>query len=276
MIGNASYVLVPILLAALGGLMSERAGVLNIGLEGLMLLGAFGGVVGTAFTGSLVVGLITGALFSSLLALIYSVACLELRSNIFIAGLGVNLLAVGLIPYLSRLLFDTGGNIRIPDAPAFPTLLGLPITIYGAVLITALIHVVLNHTRLGIRIRAVGENESILASRGMRPRRYQRIAITLSGILAGLAGAEMALRLGVYVPRMSGNRGWIALVAVFLGTRRPFGVLAASALFAVLEALSGAAQGANNFSGTLLLALPYALTLVGIVVYSALARRRVE
>jgi simple sugar transport system permease protein len=213
-----------------------------------------------------------GALLSSLLALVYSVACLELRSNIFIAGLATNLLATGIVPYLSQLFFRTTGVVRVEDTTVLPRLLGVPVTTYGAVFVVAAVYALLNHTRFGLRLRAVGDSESILESRGLRSRHYQRLALVLSGTLAGLAGAELALRLGVYVPNISAGRGWIALVAVFLGMRRPFGVLAAATLFATLEALSVAAQASGMIPASLLLAAPFACTFVAIVIYSAVGR----
>jgi ABC-type uncharacterized transport system permease subunit len=270
---NATYLMVPILFAALGGLFSERAGNLNIGLEGLILLGAFMGIVGTYLTGSILVGMLFGSAAGSILALVYSVACLELRSNIFIAGLAINLLAAGLVPYLSQLIFGTKGVVQLTEPATIPAVLGVSVTVFLAVAVTAVVHYVLGHTRFGIRIRAVGEDPAILESRGLQPRAYQRMAMILSGTFAGFAGAEMALRLGVYVPNISAGRGWIALVAIFLGVKRPFGVLAAATLFAVLDALSGAAQGLLTIPGTLLLGLPHALTLVAMVIYSAVSRR---
>lgn len=108
----------------------------------------------------------------------------------------------------------------------------------------------------------------------MRPRLYQRIAIVASGGLAGLAGADIALRLGVYLPNISAGRGWIALVAIYLGARNPIGLIAAALLFAAVEYLAGAAQGFSSIPGTVLTGLPYLITMVAMVVYAIAARRR--
>ena len=277
MILNAVELMVPILLAALGGLLTERAGVLNIGLEGLILTGAFAGIAGANLTGSLAGGLLTGAFAGLLLAALYSFACLELRANIFVAGLATNLLAAGVVPYLSALLYGTKGVVRLAAEPGFPSVAGVSLMVPISLVLAGGITIMLFQTPFGIRLRAVGGNPSALAARALDPRRYQRAAMLLSGVFAGLAGAEVSLRLGVYLPNISAGRGWIALVAIFLGVRHPIGVVGAAAVFALFESFAGAAQGFTNIPGTLLLGLPYLITLAAMVLYSALGRKaRVE
>ncbi len=273
MIANALELMVPILLAALGGLLTERAGVLNIGLEGLILAGAFAGIVGANAFDSQLAGLFVGAAAGGLLAALYSVACLELRANIFVAGLATNLLAAGIVPYLSALLYDTKGVVRLTGEPGFASLFGVSIMVPIALVFAAVVAIALYETPFGIRVRAVGGSPAALSARALDPRRYQRAAMLLSGVFAGVAGAEMSLRLGVYLPNISAGRGWIALVAIFLGARHPLGVVGAAAVFAFFESFAGAAQGFTDIPGTLLLGLPYLITLAAMVVYSALGRR---
>ena len=273
MIANALELMVPILLAALGGLLTERAGVLNIGLEGLILAGAFAGIVGANAFDSQLAGLFAGAAAGGLLAALYSVACLELRANIFVAGLATNLLAAGIVPYLSALLYDTKGVVRLTGEPGFASLFGVSIMVPIGLVLAAIVAIALYETPFGIRVRAVGGSPAALAARALDPKRYQRAAMLLSGVFAGVAGAEMSLRLGVYLPNISAGRGWIALVAIFLGARHPLGVVGAAAVFAFFESFAGAAQGFTDIPGTLLLGLPYLITLAAMVVYSALGRR---
>ncbi|MEE8442035.1 MAG: ABC transporter permease [Spirochaetia bacterium] len=275
MIGNAVQLAVPLILAGLGGLLTERAGVLNIGLEGMILIGAFGGILGANATGSLLVGFLVGAGFGLALGVIFSLACIELRANIFIAGLATNLLAVGTVPYMSELVYGTKGVVRLNDARQLPELLGVGVTLHLALLAALIVWVLIYHTPFGLRLRAAGNNPPALEARGVPPSRYQRAAMLLSGLLAGAAGAEIAIRLGVYLPNLSAGRGWIALVAVFLGYRRPLGVVIAAVVFAFFEVLAGSAQGFLEIPGTVLLGLPYLFTVIAMVVYSALRRRRV-
>jgi simple sugar transport system permease protein len=274
MIGNALELAVPLMLAGLGGLLSERAGVLNIGLEGMLLVGAFAGIAGANAAGSLVVGFAAGGAAGLLLAAVLAVACLRLEANIFVAGLATNLLAAGIVPYVSELIYGTRGVVRLRGAGEVPELFTLGLPFYLALVVALVVWVVVYHTSFGLRLRAAGENPDALAARGVRSGSYQLAAILLSGLLAGVAGAEVAIRLGVYVPNISAGRGWIALVAVFLGYRHPGGVVLAAVFFALFEALAGSAQGFVNVPGTVLVGLPYLVTVIAMVVYSAVRNRR--
>lgn len=282
MIFNTVELMAPILLAAIGGLFAERAGVLNIALEGLILVGAFAAISLGAVTGSVTLAFAAAAGASVMLASIFAFAALRLRANIFVAGLATNLFAAGLIPFISNALYSTKGVVRLSGVPAVPRLMpalrSLPvigpvffahtISVYLALATTVVAAVVLAKTRFGLRISAAGLNAEGLRARGCRPEQYQAIAILVSGALSGLAGAAIVLRLGVYLPNISAGRGWIALVAIFLGYRKPFGVLIAAFVFALSESLAVAAQGQLQIPGTVLLALPYLLTVVAMIGYS--------
>jgi general nucleoside transport system permease protein len=272
MSANALDLMVPILIAALGGLLTERAGVLNVGLEGLILVGAFASVVGANLTGSFAVGFVFGCAAGLTLAALYSVACIELRANIFVAGLATNLLAAGIVPYASALVYGTRGVVRLAVTPGFPRVFGVSVTVPLAVVVALAVSVALFETPFGIRLRATGGNPAALVARALRPDRYRRIAMLASGVFAGAAGAEVALRLGVYLPNISAGRGWIALVAIFLGVRHPLGIVAAAFVFALFESFAGAAQGFTDIPGTLLLGLPYLITLAAMISYSAVGR----
>ncbi|TVR34469.1 MAG: ABC transporter permease [Spirochaetaceae bacterium] len=288
MIFNAVEIMTPILLAALGGLFAELAGVLNIALEGLILAGAFAGILAGAASGSLVVGMLAGALAGGLLAAVFTFFSIRLRANIFITGLAVNLLAAGSIPFISTWMFGTKGVLRFPDLPRLPRLLegvtsgvgfidsllfGHSATVYLAWLLVPLALVALYRTPFGLRLRAVGAREDSVIIAGVDAVAYRRIAVLISGVAAGLAGAAISLRLGVYLPNISAGRGWIALVAIYLGYRHPIGILIAALLFGFTESLAGAAQGLLAIPGTVLLGLPYAITVVAMITYSALRAR---
>ena len=274
MVVNSLELAVPLILAALGGLLTERAGVLNIGLEGMILIGAFGGIVGANATGSLAVGFIAGAALGLALSAIMSVACIELKANIFIAGLATNLLAAGIVPYLSEILYGTKGVVKLRAAAGIPHLFQLGAPFYLTLVVTAGVWVLIYRTPFGLRLRAAGEAPEALEARGAPAGRYQRIAVLLSGVLAGAAGAEVSIRLGVYLPNISAGRGWIALVAIFLGYRHPVGVVLAALFFALFEGLAGSAQGFISIPGTVLVGLPYLVTVVAMVIYSAVRRGR--
>jgi len=273
MISNTLELAIPLILAGLGGLLTERAGVLNIGLEGMILAGAFGGILGTNATGSVVLGFVVGATFGLVIAAVFAVASIELRANIFIAGLAANLLAAGAIPFVSELIFGTKGVVRLAGDERIPRLAGVEITLYLAIGFAVLAWFVIYRTRFGLRLRAAGDGPDALRARGVSPVRYQRASMLISGVLAGAAGAEVAIRLGVYLPNISAGRGWIALVAVFLGYRRPVGVVVAAVVFAFFEVLAGSAQGLLDIPGTVLIGFPYLVTVIAMVLHSALTNR---
>lgn len=275
----------PILLAGLGGLLSERAGVLNIALEGMILTGAFWAVVAVSSTGSAVFGIAAGVLAGSLLGLLFVALALGFRANVFIVGLGINLLSLGVNQVVSTWIFGTSGVIQLGsdfrllgtmggEAPGFlgGALLGHSAVTYLAWLLVPTISLFLRRHPLGLRIRVAGSAPELLESRGINANGPRSLALILSGGLSGLAGAGIALRLGAYLPGVSGGRGWIALVVIFLGYRRPVGVFIATVVFALAEALAIRAQGLATVSPTLLLSLPYLLVFGGLILYAVLRR----
>jgi general nucleoside transport system permease protein len=275
----------PILLASLGGLLTERAGVLNIALEGMILTGAFWAVVAVSSTGSAVFGIAAGVLGGTLLGVLFVVLALGFRANIFIVGLGINLLSFGVNQVISTWIFGTSGVIQLGSdfrllgtmAERTPGLLGGALLGHSAVtylawLLVPAIALFLRRHRLGLRIRVAGSAPELLESRGINVDGPRSFALILSGALSGLAGAGIVLRLGAYLPGVSGGRGWIALVVIFLGYRRPVGVFVATVVFALAEALAIRAQGLATVSPTLLLSLPYLLVFGGLILYAVLRR----
>jgi general nucleoside transport system permease protein len=269
MIESILGIATPVIIAALGGLLTERAGVLNIGLEGLMLIGAFASVSVAGTTDSFFAGLAAGILASSLLAFLFAAVSLKLRANIFIAGLAVNLFAAGLSALISKALFHTKGVVEFSSFPE-----AIPLFTPAALLLVPLTGYLLFHRPAGLRIRAAGLGEDALFVRGVSPERIRVGVLTLSGTACGFAGAAVALPLGAYVPHLTGGRGWIALVVIFLGSKRPAGVLAASLLFSSAQWLSYTAQGTGILPSSLLLAAPFLITFIGMILFSVFTHRR--
>jgi len=263
--------LTPLLVAGLGALWSERAGVLNIAVEGQMLAGALAAVLGVHFTGNLAVGLTVAVVFGALTGLVLAWGTLDLKADPFIAALGLNLLLPALAGWVSFSLFGNLGVIRLDVAP--PSWGGISTFFVAAVLLAVVTHIVLFQTPWGLRLRAAGTSSPLMVSRGLSPSGYQRQALALSGALAALAGAFLALTLGAYVPGISAGKGWIALVALYLGVRRPLPLIAACLVLAWAEQASNLLQAVRNLPSGLVLGLPPLLTVAVFVVTSAAKKR---
>jgi simple sugar transport system permease protein len=278
-------IMTPFLIAALGGLCTEKAGVLNIGMEGLMLMGAFAGAAAAGLTGSLTAGLLAAVAVSGLSSWIYATAALRLKANIFIAALALNLFAAGITQIASQAFFSTKGVVKFDHFPtmakfSLPLLSELPLVgplfaehtlfVYAGWIMVPLASWFLFRTPAGLHIRAAGSNEKALELRGISPLKVRVMATTISGIACGLAGAFLSFRLGAYVPNITSGRGWIALVAIFLGYKRPGGILLVSFLFASAELCAQNAQGIGILPTSLLLAFPFFITFTGMVLFSAL------
>jgi simple sugar transport system permease protein len=279
---NAVGIMTPFLLAATGGLYTELSGMLNIALEGLMLIGAFFGVVFAGLTGSLALGVVLGIASSLAAALLFGLVTLNLKANVFIAGLATNLLASGLTVVLAFQLFKNKGVVRfelgrlpvlsLPGLDGIPLLgdllLGHNVLVYVSWAIVLASVVVIYRTPFGLRLRGTGLGPATIASLGLRPRSYQLAGILISGFTCGLAGAWMTLNLAAFVPNITSGRGWIALVAIYLGNKTPLGIVVASFVFGLAEAFSNYAQGALEVPADFILAFPYAITVLAMILYS--------
>jgi simple sugar transport system permease protein len=277
----------PILLAALGGLLCERAGVLNIGLEGLMLAGAFGAVVGSFFGESALVGVLAGVVAGSLFAALFALFAITLRGNEIVVGIAINLLASGLTVYLLRSIFGVKGAFqdpalvglrqhRLPGLEAIPVLgpllSGHSVLVYLALLLTLALHLLLFRHVVGLRLRGVGEHAEAATTLGVHVGRVRWSALLASGALCGLAGAQLSLgNVTLFVENMSAGRGWIAVVAVMFGRAHPFGVLAACLLFGLTESLGFRLQGLR-LPSQLTESLPYVVTLASLFFFRRSAR----
>lgn len=263
--------LTPLLVAALGALWSERAGQLNIALEGQMLAGALTAVLVQHFTGNWALALAAALLLGALTGLVLAWGALDLGADPFIAALGLNLLLPALAGWVSLSLFGNLGVIRLGGSA--PALFGVPVSFLVALVLTLVTHAVLFHTPWGLRLRAAGTSPALMVSRGLDVRSPQRQALALSGALGSLAGAFLALSLGAFVPGISAGKGWIALVALYLGIRRPLPVLAACLVLSWTEQASNLLQAVRELPAGLVLGLPSLATVVVFVATTATRRR---
>lgn len=280
---NTIGIMTPFLLAAIGGLFTELAGMLNIALEGLMLIGAFFSVVFVAATGSLLLGILLGILAALIMAYIFGAVSLYLKANIFITGLATNLFAAGITVVLAFQIFGNKGVVRFENLPRLPELtapaiqripvlgdifFGHNVFVYLSWLVVVLAAVVIYRTPFGLRIRGTGLSPETVRSLGLKPRRYQLYGILISGFTCGLAGALLTLNMGAFVPEITAGRGWIALVAIYLGNKNPYGILIASLVFGFAESISNFAQGAINIPADFVLAFPYIITVIAMIGFS--------
>ena len=264
----------PVCIAAMAALITESVGVLNIAIEGLLLLGAFSAYIGTAVSGSLLVGVISAAAVTMLVSLVYGWTTLVHRGNIFITGLAMNILIPGLTSMISSVAFGTRGVIRISGFPALSQLGPVTgFTVFAFVLYPVMRYL-LYHTPVGIRMRACGMDIRAYEIRGGRPLRTRVAAFGLSGLLAGIGGAYLTFSLGAYVPNVSAGRGWIALAALYLGRRTPGGAALACLFFAAAETAANAAQGSFDLPSSLFLGFPYLMTFLALLVSGHWGRRQ--
>ncbi|HEY8445511.1 MAG TPA: ABC transporter permease [Thermomicrobiales bacterium] len=255
----------PLLFAALGGLLSERSGVMNIALEGFMLLGAFTAVAGTYYLHDPFLGLLCGALAAAAGAAIHAVWCISLRADQIVAGIALNLLGAGIPIFLMQRLWEQAG--RTPSVEKLPMIAsGVSILVPVAFLLVPVVWYLLERTKPGLRIQAAGEHPQAAESVGIRVSGYRYACVIASGVLAGIGGAFLSIGdLSLFTRDMTQGRGFIALAAVIFGNWNPLGTLAATLLFAGAQAFQVQAQAAGvGISADLLLALPYLLTLIAI------------
>jgi ABC-type uncharacterized transport system permease subunit len=270
----------PLTYAAIGGLFSERSGVVNIGLEGMMLTGAFFGIWGSDVTGSWVLGLLIAIAFGGLVALLYAFFAIHLRTDQIIGGTAINFLALGVTGYLFVDIYGTLGtpalraSQRIPDVTIsqssgfFAQAFGqLNLMIWLSFALLALTYVVVFRTPLGLRIRSVGEHPRAADAVGISVYKTRYAAVVLSGMLSAMGGAYLSIGfVHSFNENMTEGRGFIALAALIFGRWRPVGAFGAALLFGFSSALAQRLGTIPNWSSYAVLfqALPYVLTLVAV------------
>lgn len=258
----------PLILAALGGLISERSGVINIALEGLMLTGAFFAVAGTYWTGNVYAGLLIGVLCAMAGALVHAVWSITFHGNQIVVGTAVNLIAMGLTAFLVKAIWDSaGGSDRVTSLPSFWDMSILVPIAFAFVPVVAFF---LFKTKQGLRLQSCGEHPQAAVSAGINLTLYRYGAVLASGALAGLGGAYLSIgNLSYFTLEMTNGRGFIALAAVILGGWTPWGALGAALLFGAADGIQVQAQSTPGFpiSSDLLVALPYIVTLIAITLF---------
>ncbi|MFH1144051.1 MAG: ABC transporter permease [Candidatus Eisenbacteria bacterium] len=269
---------VPYGLAALGGVFSERSGIVNIALEGILLVGAFCAVVGTIFTGSPYVGILAAVAGGLAAATLHALATVVMKGDQIISGLAINIIAYGFTRAGLRVLFQSASNSpRIP-APELDLLERLPgaSTPLGAVLsdplfLLTIVLLVLSvrflfHTGLGLAMRVAGEHPEAAHSAGFSVARLRWLGVLAGGVLGGLGGAWLAFEQHSFTDQMSGGRGYIALAAMIVGKWHPLGAAAACLLFGAAETAQIRLQGAA-VPTQLTQSLPFLLTIVVLVLW---------
>jgi general nucleoside transport system permease protein len=234
---------IPLIFAALGGMCSERAGVVNIALEGLMLMGAFVGAVVALSSGSAYIGFFAGGIAGLLFAQVFAFVTLRGRANHVVAGMAMNLLAIGMIPLLLKLLYDsTGATPSLPIEARFEYFPFIFVWV-AVILLVALFR----FTPFGLWLTMAGEHPNALATAGVSPLKVRYIAVSLSGLLAGFGGACLSLFLAsAYSRNMVAGRGFMAIAALIFGKWRPVPTALACLFFALTEALQIYFQGMQS------------------------------
>ena len=265
----------PLAYAAMGGIFCERSGVVNIGLEGMMLMGAFFAVWGSVWSGSWVVGIVMAMISGGLLAFIHAVFSIHLRADQIVSGFAVNLLALGLTGYLYSSIYPDGTPTekvdRVPSLQeAFEFLSWVPgadlsLLVWAMFVVVILSFVVLFKTPIGLRIRSVGEHPRAADTVGISVYRVRYAAVVTSGVLAALGGAFLSIGFtGRFAENMTSGRGYIALAAVIFGKWRPGWAFVATLLFGFGFALAIPLQREADISSNLISTLPYVLTLIAV------------
>lgn len=304
-IASVLRVSTPIILAALGGLLSELAGVINIALEGIMLGAAFAGVMVSAFAPQwfpglpvwvfpwigVLAGIITGIVLAWLLAFFH----LELGADIILAALGINILAAGGTVFLMYSITGDKGSTSTLASPAIPNIVvpfvnnipfvgtllnaenltGYNVFTYVALIMTVLITIFLYKMPLGAHLRAVGENPDAAASVGINVKRVRYYALLASGVLAALGGLNLSMGyLTIFQANMTAGRGFIALAVIYLGNRNPIGTVIAALIFGAATSL-GAQLGTLSVPPQLIEMIPPAVTVLALVIYNLRKRAQI-
>ncbi|MDQ8734600.1 ABC transporter permease [Paenibacillus sp. LHD-38] len=272
----------PILLAALGGAICARVGLFNVGLEGLVLIGAFSAIVGNHFTGNVFAAVLFAVLCSLLFSILFGYMSIQLKANVIVVGIALNFLALGLTTFSLRAIFDVKGAYYNKDMVGLPkwdipvlkeipwlgdVLSGHSPLVYLSILLVIALQLFLFKTVTGFRLLAAGENPTAAKSLGIKVSRIQYGAVLMCGVLCGLAGAQLSLgNVTMFTEGMTSGRGFIALVATMLGQSNPIGVAASSLLFGFMDALSIRLQGfalPTHFT----MMLPYIVTIIAMLFF---------
>jgi simple sugar transport system permease protein len=269
-----------LLLPALGGVISERSGIVNIAMEGMMLTGAYAGVMTTLATHNVLIGVIGAIIAGGLMALLHAIISIHFKADQIVSGIAINIAALGLTNYLLLVQTNNQGvsslanSLRLPlvnlgplsHIPFLgPVLFQQNIIFYVALVVLIVTHLILFHTNIGLRIRAVGEHPHAADTAGINVRLIRYWCVIIGGFMSGLSGAFLSLGIaGIFNSNMTSGTGYIALAAMIFGKYKPIGAAGACIIFGLGEALSPRLQS-TGISPYLLSTLPYILTLIALV-----------
>lgn len=274
----------PLIFTSLGGVITEKSGVTNIGLEGIMVMGAFFAVVGSQFTGNPYIGFVIGLIAGAVIAFIHAVLSITLKADQIISGTAINTLATALPSLMLWMIFQRQGQsdgvaqIRYsPELrdflrsipPIGPFILELDYMVFLAIFLAIFLTWVLNKTRWGLRLKAVGEHPKAADTLGINVIRTRYMAVIISGILAAAGGASLSIVSGnLYREGMINGRGFIAMAAMIFGNWTPIGAFLASLLFGAAEALQIKSQALGlSIPMEIYYILPYLLTMIAITAF---------
>jgi simple sugar transport system permease protein len=268
-LGQTIRIAIPYLFAAAGGAVAERSGVVSLTLEGFMLSGAFGAVIGAHYSGSAWVGMMVGIALGLVMGGIHAVASIRFRADQIVIGVALNLFAVGVTRFFLQLAFDSSSNsprvvgFGSDTASGLAAFVGNPLVWLGLAVLPVLAWVV-GRTTFGLRVRAVGEHPEAAASVGVPVSRVRYAAVLMSGALAALGGVYLALDQHQFTDSMTAGRGFIALAAVIFGRWDPMRAMVACLLFAGAETLQIRLQAAQLIPSQFVAMIPYVLTIVAV------------
>lgn len=268
----------PLLLASVGGMFASRCGIMPLGVEGMITIGAFSAVFGSYFTANPWIGLLLGMTVSAALALLNAWLCIRFHVNHIIGGLGLNMLVAAVVGIFLQTLWGSATNsppvesvkgLDLPflaDIPLVGALFsGQFLVTYIAILLVPLTWFLMFRTKFGMRVRIIGNNPYVASTAGVQVNRYKYMCMLLCGILAGLAGAFLSIcQMNMFVEGMSSERGYISNVICALGSSNPVGILAASVLFGLADAAQLSLQDLN-IPSQLLRMLPYCVTVIALM-----------
>lgn len=252
----------PLIFASMGGLLSERSGVIQIALEGMMLMGALFGAIGALFWTSPWIGFICGAFAGLLAALVFGIFALVLKTDQIIVGTGLNLLAAGIAPFVTKILYNTTGST--PNLPIEARFSQAPI--FLSFVVVGIVSYLYSKTKAGLLLRFAGEEPEVVASAGYSLDKVRWSFLLAAGFITGMGGASLSLFLASsYSPNMTAGRGFIALAALIFGKWRPLPALGACLFFALIDAIQIRLQGVESgIPVQMIQMLPYLVTVIAL------------
>ncbi len=278
----------PLVFAGLGGMITAKVGLLNLGLEGMMLMSAFVAAIANASTGSWAIGLIAAMVFSSLVGLLFAVFNIKFKVNNIVVSVALNMLALALTKYILITILDVGGTFRsdslvkmpfinIPGLENIPILRsfnGLSIIFWFAIITTIILMYVVKKTPAGLRMRATGLNDTAVNTAGVSSDKVRYICLVLSGTFCGIAGAYMSTSyLGMFTSGMTSGRGYLGNIASILGGRTPGGTFLGSLLFSATEGFTLPIQ-TMGFPSPIIQLIPYLVAILAAIIMAVIAIRK--